>query len=111
MCAKWVQKSMDFHVENRENSIKQLFEKTGSFQHLFFIIFLSIWAWFWWVLARFWGHLAVQKKPKRAKFIFSIKLCFLLDLGRVGEGLGKVLGGFGDVQLVLLGLVGFAGLC
>ena len=99
---------MDFQVENRENAVNKLFEKTGSFQHLFFIICLSIWAWFW---RGFEAILPSKKKPKRAKFIFSIKLRFLLDLGRVGEGLGKVLGGFGDVQLALLGLVRFAGLC
>ena len=67
MCAKWVQKNMDFQVENRENAVNKLFEKTGSFQHLLFIIFLSIWAWFWRVLARFWDHLAVQDRPQKGK--------------------------------------------
>ena len=103
MCAKWVQKSMDFHVENRENALKKYLKKQALFNIFFSLFFCRFGLGF----GRFWRGfetiLPSKKKPKRAKFIFSIKLRFLLDLGRVGEGLGKVLGGFGDVQLALLG--------
>ena len=53
-------------------------------------------------------HFGVQKGSQKDKIIFFNKNVIFKGFG---EGLGKVLGGFGDVQLALLGLVGFAGLC
>ena len=109
---------MDFQVENRENAVNKLFEKTSSFQHLFFIIFLSIWAWFWRVLARFWGHFAVQKKTQKGEIHFFNSIVFFIGFGQgwggFGEGLGRVWGraiGFAGVSSVCRALLSFAELC
>ena len=47
MYDKWVQKSMDFEIENRDKSMKEGVKKLSIFGHRFGIDFGRFWGGFW----------------------------------------------------------------
>ena len=89
--------------------IRENHEKIGFKRDVFFNLeILSIFPGLGSVLGGFWeglgeglgSILASKTGPKRAKYIFSIKLRFFMDFGRVWGGFwearGRVLEGFGE---------------
>ena len=98
MCAKWVQKSMDFEVENREKLVKKAFKKIFLFQHEFFIDFGSILEGLGEGLGALGRLLGSLKGSQKGKIDFFNKIAIFKGFG---EGLGSILGGswegFGSV--------------
>ena len=91
MYAKWVQKSMDFEVENRKQVIKKGFKNMTFFLHGFFIYFGRILEGLGRVLGGFGEHFGVQKGSQKRRLGKSV---FFQLLGGFWEGLGRVWGGF-----------------
>ena len=86
---------MDFEVENRENSIKNSFEKSCFFRRRFLMDFGWILEGFGPGFGRLWGF---KTEPKSVHKVPQKFFGILKGLGRVlggfGEGFGRGLGGF-----------------
>ena len=107
MYAKWVQKSMDFEVENQEKVIKKGFKNMTFFLHGFFTNFGRILEGLGRVLGRFWGAFWSPKRVPKGETNFMFPNArFQGVLGGSWEGLGRVLGGFWEGLGRVLGGVG-----